>query len=252
MDDQDIYEHSVSMRLGLRSTLRRARSVTGCSAFVIDDAVRRFGLPPGKGHVIFNGVEIEGDEAPRALDLPFTRFVLALGRVVPKKGLDLLVEAFASVAYRHNDVGLVIGGDGPARKALVAQVDWLGLAGRVILPGRFDRSEVAWAMSHAEVFVLPSRIEPFGIVVLEAMRVGLPVVISSRGGAPEIVRHEREGLIVDPFDVSELGSAISRLLDDTLLAARLGARARQRVEDFSWSRITDQYLRLYQGILGLT
>ncbi|MBW3643865.1 MAG: glycosyltransferase family 4 protein [Actinobacteria bacterium] len=248
MDDADIYERSLLLRLGLRAALHRAGAVTGCSRFVLDDAERRFGLSAAKGRVIHNGVEVGGDEKPEPLGLPFERFVLALGRVVAKKGFDLLVAAFAKVAAAHPDVGLVIGGDGAAHSALVALAGQFGVAERVVLPGRLDRSQVAWAMANAEVFVLPSRVEPFGIVVLEALRAGRPVVVSSHGGAPEIVRHEREGLVADPFDTEGLASAMSRLLDEPALAGRLAAAGRRRVEDFSWEHLAAEYSELYQQV----
>ncbi|MEX2659946.1 MAG: glycosyltransferase family 4 protein [Acidimicrobiales bacterium] len=248
MDDADIYDRSTSLRLGLRGALRAARAVAGCSQFVIDDAVTRFGLPPDKGRVIHNGVEIAGDETPRSLELPFERYVFGLGRVVPKKGFDLLVAAFAKVAAGHPGVGLVIGGDGAARRDLVSQAEDLGVADRVVLPGRLDRAQVAWAMANAAVFVLPSRVEPFGIVVIEALRAGRPVVVSARGGAPEIVRHDQEGLVADPLDTAELGAAIDLLLRDPDLAGRLARAGRTRVESFSWDVIADQYAELYREV----
>lgn len=248
MDDADIYERSLLLRLGLRVSLRSADAVTGCSQFVVDDAERRFGLPGGKGRVVHNGVEVAGDEQPESLEMPFDRFVLALGRVVVKKGFDLLVEAFAKVAAAHPEVGLLIGGDGAARPALAALACQLGLQDRVVLAGRLDRRRVAWTMANADVFVLPSRIEPFGIVVLEALRAGRPVVVSSRGGASEIVRDEREGLVADPFDTEGLAVAISRLLDDSELAGRLASAGRERVNHFSWERITGQYTKLYREV----
>lgn len=248
MDDADVYQRSAVLRLGLRAALRRAGAVTGCSRFVVDDAERRFALPAGKGRVVHNGVEVAGDERPERLDLPFDRFVLAVGRVVPNKGFDLLVQAFAKVASEHPGVGLVIGGEGRVRGALVALADELGVGDRVALPGHLGRGEVAWAMAAAEVFVLPSRVEPFGIVVLEALRAGRPVVVSAHGGAPEIVHHESEGLVADPLDTDALAAAISRLLGDPGLAGQLAAAGRQRVEDFSWERITDQYARVYKDV----
>jgi len=248
MDDADIYDRSTALRLGLRGALRRARAVTGCSQFVIDDAVARFGLPPNKGQVIHNGVEIAGDETPFPLDLPFERYVLGLGRVVPKKGFDLLLSAFATVAEGHPTVGLVIGGDGSARRDLIRQAAELGVADRVVLPGRLDRAQVAWAMANAEVFALPSRVEPFGIVVIEALRAGRPVVVSARGGAPEIIRDSQEGLVADPFDTAEFSAAIDLLLRDSNLAARLARAGRARVEDFSWDAIAGRYAEVYRAV----
>jgi glycogen synthase len=247
MDDHDIYQRSTALRAGLRLGLRRADAVTACSRFTLDDAVSRFGLPPGKGVVVPNGVETRGDAGtPRPFGVPFDRFVLGLGRAVAKKGFDLLVEAFARL--RRPGLGLVLVGDGPSRARLAAQAARLGVAGRVHLAGSLGRAEVAWAMAAAEVFVLPSRVEPFGIVVLEALRAGRPVVVSSRGGAREIVRHEREGLLADPLDSAQLAAAIARLLDDTDLARRLAEAGRERVREFDWSAVAGRYRAIYRGV----
>lgn len=249
MDDRDIYQRSAALRAGLRLGVRRADAVTACSRFTLDDAVGRFGLPPGKGVVVPNGVETAGDGSPpRAVEVPFERFVLGLGRVVAKKGFDLLVEAFARLVPGRPGLGLVLAGDGPSRAGLVDQAARLGVADRVHFAGSLGRAEVAWAMAAAEVFVLPSRVEPFGIVVLEALRAARPVVVSSRGGAKEIVRHEREGLLADPFDGAELAGAIARLLDDHELARQLAEAGRRRADDFDWAAIADGYRGIYQRV----
>jgi glycogen synthase len=237
MDDNDIYEHSTSLRLGLRAGLRTADVVTGCSQFTLDDAVARFGLRPADGVVVPNGVDLRDRAEPVPLELPFSRFVLAYGRMVEKKGFDLLIDGFRRLADRHPDVSLVIGGDGSARPALTEQIERLGLTGRVILPGRLSRGQVTWATRHASAFVLPSRVEPFGIVVLEAMDAGLPVVVSSHGGAGEIVRHGIDGLVVDPFDLDALA--------DPGATEGFIAAGRARSSEFSWEAITDRYVALY-------
>ncbi len=248
MDDHDIYERSATLRMGLRLALRRADAVSACSRFILDDAARRFGLRPDRGLVVPNGVETDGDAAPEEISLPFDRFVLGLGRVVAKKGFDLLIEAFARLAADRPDVGLVIAGDGPARADLAGRVAALGLTGRVHLPGPLARPQVSSVMAAADVFVLPSRVEPFGIVVLEALRAGRPVVVSSRGGAGEIVRHQREGLLADPLDTVALADAIASLLDDQLLARRIAAAGSERVKHFDWSRIAGRYRAIYEGV----
>jgi len=249
MDDRDIYECSATLRTGLRLALRRADAVTACSRFTLDDAVERFGLRPGKGVVVPNGVETAGDGGPPSpVPLPFDRFVLGVGRIVAKKGFDLLVEAFARLAPRRPGLGLVLAGDGPGRAGLAVQAARLGVADRVHLAGTLGRDEIAWAMRAADVFVLPSRVEPFGIVVLEALRAGRPVVASARGGAGEIVRHEREGLLADPLDGERFAAAIARLLDDRGLARRLAEAGRERVRRFDWSAVADGYRDLYRSV----
>jgi glycogen(starch) synthase len=246
MDDHDIYERSVSLRLGLRFGLRTASFVTGCSQFVLDDAAR-FGLAPQGGIVVPNGVEAGDAAEAEPVDLPFSRFVLAVGRVVEKKGFDLLINAFARITHLHPGLGLLIGGDGPARSALKERVAAAGLEDRVVLPGHFNRGNVRWATSNASVFVLPSRLEPFGIVVLEAMLAGLPTIVTTRGGAGEIVRAGIDGLIVDPFDSEALAGAIDSVLTDEALRSRLIASARERVRGYGWPTVTARYLELYRS-----
>jgi len=246
MDDTDIYRRSFSLRLSLRWALRAAAAVTGCSRFVLEDAERRFGLAPGRGFVIPNGVELADDAVAERIDLPFERFVLGVGRVVEKKGFDLLLNAFRRIAPRHPDVGLVIGGSGPARDGLIQATAEAGLRERVAFPGTLSRAQVGWALGAASVFVLPSRVEPFGIVVLEALRAGCPAIVSAHGGATEIVRDGVDGLIVDPTDTNELATAIGRLLSDDSLAGRLAGSGRARVASFNWAVITDRYRNLYR------
>lgn len=249
MDDGDIYDRSRTLRLALRLGLRRAAAVTACSSFVLEDAERRFGLAAGRGLVVANGVELGGSAPSAPARLPFDRFVFAVGRMVEKKGFDLLIEAFKHVSHARPDVGLVIGGDGPVRAELAAKVNELALADRVLLTGRLTRDEVASLMHTAEVFVLPSRLEPFGIVVLEALKAGCPVVVSSRGGAQEIVRDGQQGFLVDPFNATAMAAAIRRLLGDAKLRRCMANEAVRRAEDFSWALISEQYRDIYRRVI---
>ncbi len=248
MDDADIYDRSLTLRTSLRCSLGHAAAVTGCSRFVLDDAERRFGLRPGRGVVIPNGVDLDGVMHATPLELPFTRFVLAAGRVVEKKGFDLLLAAFGQIAPTHPDVGLVIGGTGSALDGLMRQAAASGLSERVAFPGLLSRAQMAWAMAAAEAFVLPSRIEPFGIVVLEALAAGCPAIVSARGGATEIVRDAVDGLVVDPLDVGALAGAVARLLDDAPFRERLRRAGPPRAAEFEWGAITSRYRDTYERV----
>jgi glycogen(starch) synthase len=248
MDDSDIYDHSLTLRFLLKRGLRGAAAVTSCSRFVLADAERRFGLEPGRGSVIPNGVEIDEGIAAEPLSLPFERFVFGVGRFVDKKGFDLLLEAFTQIAPRYPDVGLVIGGNGAARDRLSRAAAAGTLSERVMLPGTLSRAQVAWAMDAAAVFVLPSRVEPFGIVVVEALRAGCPAVVSSRGGAQEIVRNGVDAIVADPCDTVALSDAIDRLLSDASLASRISRSGRARAPDFDWGPITQRYRRVYDHV----
>jgi glycosyltransferase involved in cell wall biosynthesis len=248
MDDTDIYERSLTLRTTLRRALGRAAAVTGCSRFVLEDAEQRFGLQPGRGIVIPNGVDLDFTTPAASVAVPCARFVFALGRVVEKKGFDLLLDAFAQIAPTHPDVGLVIGGTGSALDGLVRRAAAAGLSERVAFPGLLSRAQVTSAMATAEAFVLPSRVEPFGIVVLEALAAGCPAVVSARGGAPEIIRDGVDGLIVDPLDVGALAGAVVRVLDDTRLRQELRRAGPLRAAEFEWGAISSRYREIYERV----
>jgi glycogen synthase len=254
MDDNDIYEHSTALRAALRLGLRHAAAVTACSAFTLEDA-KRFGLRTGQGRVVFNGVTLDEPDL-RAPDepngagqepRPFARYVFGLGRVVEKKGFDLLLRAFAQLE-RPPGVGLVLGGDGPALSSLRALAASLGLSERVHFAGGLDRVRVARLMRGADVFVMPSRLEPFGIVVLEAWREGVAVVATRHGGPPEYIEDGVDGLLVDPFDPASLARALSSLLEDDERRGQVARSGRQKVRGFGWGAIAGQYREIYSGV----
>ena len=248
MDNANIYDRSIAMRQALRWGLDRATAVTAPSRYVLADAESRFGLARGRGLVIPNGVDLDEAVAEQPLALPFQRFVLAVGRVVAKKGFDLLLQAFQRIPVNDCELGLVIGGSGPALHELVQAAATAGLADRVAFPGSLSRGQIAWAMRNAAVFVLPSRIEPFGIVVLEALRAGCPVVASMHGGATEIVRDGVDALVVDPLDTTALARAIACIIGDDGLAGRLRLRGPQTASAFAWPGIAGRYRALYERI----
>ena len=130
----------------------------------------------------------------------------------------------------------MIGGTGSALERLEAQAEESGIADRVHFVGRLSREQVAAAMAGAELFVMPSRLEPFGIVVLEAWRAGTAVVATDHGGPPEFVRDGEDGLLVDPFDTAAVAAALGRVLSDDALRRSLAAAGRARVEAFAWPR----------------
>jgi rhamnosyl/mannosyltransferase len=175
------------------------------------------------------------------------RVVLAVGRLVYYKGFDYLVRAMDSV-----DGHLVIVGDGPMHRELERLAAEQGIAGRVTLAGRVD--SVASHYAAADVFALPAtaRSEAFGLVQLEAMAAGLPVVNTQiPSGVPFVSRDGQTGLTVPPRDPAALAAALTRLLDDVGLRTRLGRAARERVStEFSAERMARDTLALYHEAAG--
>jgi glycogen(starch) synthase len=255
MDDSDIFESSRVLRASLRSGLRRAAAVTGCSAFTLADAERRFGLVPGRGQVIPNGVDlhegsVSGAEPAEDPVPPDEPYVFAVGRVVEKKGFDLLLAAYAGMDDSLRTADLVIGGAGTALEDLRTLAVTLGVAERVHFVGRLSRQQVARFMAEAQLFVVPSRLEPFGIVILEGWRAGVAVVATSRGGPPEFVHDGQDGVLVDPFDTSALVATLEDLLSDSDRRHAIAAAGRARVESYAWPVIAGRYRELYDSIVG--
>lgn len=241
-DADGVFDRSALLRRSLVGALRRADAVTGCSDHVVRDLEHRFGLRAGRGVVVPNGVDLDEPAGDPAVALP-PPYLLAVGRMVRTKGFDLLLDAFA--AARLPGVALVVAGEGPERAALARRADELGVADRMVLPGRLERGAVVAAMAGALAVVVPSRAEAFGIVVLEGWRAGVPVVVTSHGGPADLVTDGVDGVVVDPEDTTALAEVLRFVATDVEQARRMGAAGRSSVEAFTWQRVVADYEALY-------
>ena len=169
---------------------------------------------------------------------------------MPQKGFDVLIEAYARLSARMADApDLLIAGDGAERENLQKRVGDLGLMDRVHLIGFADRPTAVSLFRGCEMFILPSRHEPQGIVNLEAMACAKPVIASRVGGVPEIVLDGVTGLLVPGEDASAFAQALESLLADPAKARTLGEAGRERVvAEFTWPRIADQYFEIYNSV----
>ncbi len=246
-DSRSVFKHSVSLRSSLRRLLRTADEVTACSRFVLDE-LERFSPIRATPVVIPNGVApADFDGHHRQDGRPY---VLAVGRLVEQKGFDTLIEAVASEPLATLD--LVIAGDGPERHRLESLAERKGIAGRVRFIGPVNRSQLGGLLAGCRVFALPSRGEPFGIALLEAMAAGIPSVATSAGGVTEFARDGQNALLVSPDDPGALATAIMRLDTDDLLRSRLSAEGRATADRLSWAKIATEYERVYAEALGTT
>lgn len=240
--DPEVFEQSRLLTAALTRALRDSALVTGCSALVLQDLRRHH---PVDGVVVPNGVDL--DEAGGPAPDRDERTILAVGRLVRVKGFDLLLRAFAR-ARLDPGTRLVIAGDGPARGELERLAADLGVGDRVEFTGRLDRAGVVAAMAGAGVVVVPSRIEAFGIVVLEAWRSGAALVATTRGGPADIVTDGVDGILVDPEDVDALAAALARVAGDPALRQRLASAGRERVTSFTWQRTAVCYAAAFDGV----
>ncbi|MGE4552371.1 MAG: glycosyltransferase family 4 protein, partial [Desulfovibrionaceae bacterium] len=173
--------------------------------------------------------------------------VIAMGRLVPQKGFDLLLRAFSGLAKKFPVWDLFIYGEGPQRPELETLAATLGLDGRAFLPGwtQTPRAELA----QAEVFALASRYEGFPNALCEAMACGLPVVATDCPSGPRtIIRQDVDGLLVPPEDTAALADALARLMAEPGLRARLGHRAKDISRRFQVDMVIDMWENLLQAL----
>lgn len=242
-DDNRVFDRSAVLTRSLRRAISASGAVTAPSEFVLEDLRRRFGLT--RGVVVPNGVDLSIEPSPRN---PERRFFFAVGRLGAMKGFDLLLDAFARAGL-DDDISLVIGGDGPERDVLTERIVAAGLGDRIELRGWMDRQQIADAMAGALAVVVPSRMEAFGIVALEAWRSGAALIMTDRGGGPGFVTDGLDGLLVDPTDVDALADALERVATQPTLRKRLGEGGAAAVGSYSWSRVADAYTALYEDQL---
>lgn len=172
------------------------------------------------------------------------RVVAAVGRLVPKKGFDILVQALPSISRFCEHVHLIIGGDGVQRDELLRIAERRGVGHLLHLPGQIPWNEIPAFLAMADVVVVPSVQDAYGnidglpTVLLEAMALGKPVVATKLGGIELVIREGENGLLCPPGDPDALSAAIILLLKDEALRLRLGRAARQSVETyFNWHRV---------------
>lgn len=243
-DQNDIFNRSALLRRELRKACTFATAVTGVSSIVTDDLVQNFGATDVM--VVPNGVRAAqprgGEER---LDPHGSKVAVAVGRLVHVKGFDLLLEA---VRLSTKTSLLRIIGDGPERAALVQLAERLEVSDRVDFAGQRSPDEVQQIMAEADVVVVPSRREAFGIVALEAWVTGTPLVASSLTGPAGFVTDGVDGILVNPQDAPALAGAIDAVLGSPARAQELAAHGLETVRDFTWERVVDHYETIYLSV----
>jgi N-acetyl-alpha-D-glucosaminyl L-malate synthase BshA len=208
--------------------------------------------------VIPNGINLNDfnlryskDECRRILNLHTMRkIILFVGGLEPRKAPDILIKAMAKVVKSASDSELVIVGTGSMEKVLKNLVRSLGISEHVRFTGFVKNNEKVLYYRSADVFVLPSLYEIFGIVNLEAMACGVPIVASKVGGISEVIKSGVNGLLVPPRDVDALADAIMYLLENEVIRKRMGENAKVIVKAYSWEKIAKMYEEIYRSVVS--
>jgi glycosyltransferase involved in cell wall biosynthesis len=256
------------MRSVVRRSMHHADALVGVSEFVARSTVD-LGYAPDTVFAVPNGLElsawldvpgddVEADEVRREFGAdPGAPLLVSASRLFRWKGQHLAIEALPTVKARFPNVMLLIVGHDDIRAAagssytaeLRRMVGELDLTANVVFTGW--RADIKRLMAAADVFVLPSFEEPFGMVYLEAMALQRPIVALDNGGAREIIDHERSGLLAPPDDAAAIAANIVRLFADPQLRRRMGEHGRRRViERFSSVRMATDMAAVYERIVA--
>jgi glycosyltransferase involved in cell wall biosynthesis len=232
--------------------------VVCCSDYMINHVKWAFGLPPDKLVMVPNGVntqcyidadaDINGFRSKFAL--PQEKIVLFVGRLVYEKGVHILINAVPKVLEKVNAKFIIVG-SGYMKEQLLNIVRSMGLEHKVFFEGFVDEQTLLKLQKCADVSVVPSLFEPFGIVALEAMAAKSPVVVSDTGGLSEIVQHDVTGVKVYPNNPDSLAWGITKVLQDDNYRQRIRENAYKIIQEkYDWEKIAQQTKKLYENVLG--
>jgi glycosyltransferase involved in cell wall biosynthesis len=172
--------------------------------------------------------------------------VVIPGRLVHEKGHADFLQALALLRTQGRQLSVTLAGHGPIRTTLERQIGQLGLDGCVSITGSLAHAQLLDVVQAADLVVVPSRFEGFGLTALEAMALGRPVLATTTGGLPEVIEHGASGWLVPPQDPAQLAQAIGQLMDDAPLRQRLGAAGRTRAQQhFSLPTVTARLRDIY-------
>jgi glycogen(starch) synthase len=236
-----------------------AWKVICCSQYMVSHVKWAFGLPDDKLVMVPNGVNTQVYESIQEQDcvpfrarfaLPEEKLVLFVGRLVYEKGAHVLINAIPKIIDKVN-AKFVIVGSGYMKDQLLNIVKSMGLEHKVLFTGFVDEVILLRLQSCADVSVVPSLFEPFGIVALEAMAAKSAVVVSDTGGLGEIVDHDVTGVKVYPNNTESLAWGIIKVLTDEKYRNSLREQAYKRIQEkYDWNKIAQQTKQIYESVLG--
>jgi glycogen(starch) synthase len=238
----------------------RADQVIVCSFYMREQVAEIFDVPRERIAVIWNGIDPE-DLQPRAepelqrlraqFAAPGEKLVLLIGRLVYEKGFQLALEAMPELIERHPEARFLVAGSGTHEDELRRQAEELVLMKHGTFLGWMGDDTLHSLYRIADVCVVPSIYEPFGLVALEAMASGCPCIVADTGGLREVVPHEEAGLRFTASDPASLVDMVERVFRDRDLRERLIAEATEHVRRFDWTDVAERTTELYGELAGV-
>ena len=234
-----------------------ARSIIVSTPTEMDDYIRDYDIKGEKLRIIPPGVDTarfapaDRGKSRALIGISQKRIIFSLSRIDSRKGLDLLIRAAGSVMEQVDDLVLIIGGGskdmGEDEKEVLTELKGIardmGIHDNVLFTGYLPDDIVPAYYSAAEMFIVPSRYEPFGLTILESMSVGTPVIATKFGGPSHIITHGKDGFLVDPVDEKEFARLILLLLNNGSVHEKISAQGIKTImKKYSWDTVADTYI----------
>ena len=227
--------------------LEAADRVIAVSNLTRNIILMNYHTDPEKVITVYNAVEpVEVTEKPNPKKDAKEKVVTFLGRITKQKGPEYFLEAAFLVLQKMENVRFVMAGKGDLRHAMIKRAAELNISEYFDFPGFLDHSEIVKLFRRSDVFVMPSVSEPFGIVTLEAMQSGVPVIISKQSGVSEILKN---AVKIDYWDVHEMAGAIYELLNDKALSKKLGNQGKKEADRLIWKNVASQVVEIYHSLM---
>lgn len=211
------------------------------------DRKKVFLVPPRCDSKLFNKKRVSG-QYYKDIDKN-KKNLLFIGNLTRAKGVDILLEGFSIVNKKNNKINLIIVGQGEEENNLRRQADKLNISNHVHFLGRISNNQIPLVMNSVDLFILPSREEGMGRVLLESMAMELPIIASNVGGIPLLLNNNEEGLLFDVGDTKQLSKNILMLLFDNLLKESLTKNANKKfLDNYEYEVSMKMYINMYKNI----
>ena len=229
-----------------RNGMHKADRIIAVSNFTRDKVITHYGIPPEKIKVVHNAVDFSQHYYDENFEIKKTdKVVLFLGRITLQKGPDYFIYAAKKVLEHEKNVKFIIAGSGDMEPFVIEKAAEMGIADKVLFAGFLNQDDVERAYKMADIYVMPSVSEPFGITALEAMKNKTPVIVSKQSGVSEVIRH---CIKVDFWDVNEISSKIIALLRYKPLHEALKDNGYFEVKKFNWDVPAQKCIEIYEEL----
>lgn len=246
-NDLHVFSRKIAYKSFISYVLEQADCIIVNSSYMKDDFLLKYPHLKEKVEVVSNGLNIDHIKNIPPRKYLNEDYIFFVGRFVHKKGIDLLIRAFSELNIK--DLKLVLEGHGETLHEMEKLASDLNLADKVIFAkGSFSDAEKIAYMKGSLFGVIPSRIEPFGIVALEFVAAGVPVVVSRTGGLIDLIEDRKTGLFFQNEDIAALKLAMKEMYTSKQLRSSISVAQLNAVSGYSWAKIADRYINIFKNL----